>query len=101
MRYSTSFFGNSSTGLKESMSAAIFEKLRTTARSGKVGLNELFSEADKSNTGKVSILEFRNVMLKLNIGLSSYEINQLTDFASINGQGAIDWKAFVKKLAFK
>lgn len=83
------------------MSTNIFEKLRTTARSGKIGLAELFSEVDKSNSGKVSIIEFRNVMLKLNIGMSSYEINQLTDFATINGQGTIDWKAFVKKLSFK
>lgn len=55
----------------------VIEKMKKLVRSSDKDLESLFAEFDKFNTGLVTNLEFRNVMRRLNIGLSTYDIDSV------------------------
>jgi len=83
------------------MSLDTLDKLKRNMRTGKVSMYDLFKEADINQNGKISSVEFRNIILKLNIGFSSTEIGQLMDFANVCKDGLVDWKSFVKRIMLK
>lgn len=78
-----------------------FEWLKQIIRSSSKGVLELFKEADPTNTGKISPIEFKNVINKLNLSLSSYEVNLLLDYCDVNPDGSLNWKSFVNRIQFK
>jgi Ca2+-binding protein (EF-Hand superfamily) len=82
-------------------SGEIFEKLKHYIRAGKKAIVDLFKQADKNNTGKISSVEFKNIIKQLNLGLSSIEINQLFDYVDISGDGYVDWMAFINRILLK
>jgi hypothetical protein len=82
-------------------SADVFEKLKQFIRAGRNNIIELFKQADVNQTGRVSAIEFRNVIKKLNLGLTSIEVNQLLDFADIFPDGTVDWKSFINRILLK
>lgn len=79
----------------------VFEKLKLYIRSGNNNIANLCRAVDRNNSGKITCMEFRNVIKKLNLGLTSIEIDQLLDFANINIDGTIDWQSFVNRIVLK
>jgi Ca2+-binding EF-hand superfamily protein len=55
----------------------VIDKMKKLVRSSDKSLEEQFLEFDKFNTGFITNLEFRAVMRKLNIGLSTYDIDSV------------------------
>jgi Ca2+-binding EF-hand superfamily protein len=52
---------------------------------------------DTDNSGTLSLLEFRNAMRKLNIGLSAKDLDCLLARIDTNNDGKIDWQEFQKQ----
>ena len=67
--------------------------MKTSARP----LKEIFSEFDVDGNGVVTAVEFRNAIRKLNLGLSSKEIDQLMMRIDANSDGMIDYNEFSSK----
>lgn len=86
---------------KQTASENTFEWLKQIIRSSSKGVLELFREIDHSNSGKVSPMEFKTVINKLNLGFSGYEVNLLLDHCDIGSDGYIDWMSFVNRIRFK
>lgn len=76
-------------------------KIRKTIRSGKVNIVDMFREADKSKSGQISTVEFKNVLQSLKIGLSSLEINRLVELSDIGSKGYVNWMSFVNRITLK
>ena len=75
----------------------MFEKLRQIIRSSAKSFEEIFREFDEDKNGYISQVEFRNAIRKLNLGLTSREIDQLMVKIDTNQDGKIDWKEFTAK----
>ena len=52
---------------------------------------------DTDNSGKLSAIEFRNAMRKLQLGLTAREIDDLLLRVDTNNDGQIDWAEFCVK----
>ena len=76
---------------------AVFEKLKYIQKTAKVSFEEVFLQHDKHNTGVVSLTEFRNALRKLNLALTSREIDRLAHKFDVGCEGNIDWRAFSTK----
>ena len=77
--------------------ADIIEKLRQIVRSSSLSFEDIFKKFDEDGNGFISSIEFRNAIRKLNLGLSSREIDLIMKRVDTNGDGNIDWKEFVSK----
>lgn len=77
--------------------ADIIEKLRQIIRSSSLTFEDIFKKFDEDGNGFISSIEFRNAIRKLNLGLSSREIDLIMKRVDTNGDGKIDWKEFVAK----
>jgi Ca2+-binding EF-hand superfamily protein len=75
----------------------IVEKLRALMASSKRTLPEIFSEFDSDRNGFVTVVEFRNAIRKLGLGLSSKDIDALLAKIDKNGDGRIDYREFANK----
>ena len=75
----------------------IFEKLRQIIRSSSKSFEDIFKEFDEEGNGTISQNEFRNAIRKLNLGLSSREIDKIMEKIDLNGEGKIDWREFMAK----
>ncbi|KRX01445.1 hypothetical protein PPERSA_01348 [Pseudocohnilembus persalinus] len=64
--------------------------------SGK-SLQFAFEETDKSNSGKVSTIQFKQILMNLNLGLTQKEIEALVLLNSFNGD-YIDYKKLLQKI---
>lgn len=79
----------------------VIDKMKKLVRSSDKNLDELFIEYDPSNKGFVTNLEFRNVMKKLNIGLSIFDIDSVLNVCESVKGGNINWKDFCNKIKQK
>lgn len=77
--------------------ADIIEKLRQIVRSSSLSFEDIFKKFDEDGNGFISSIEFRNAIRKLNLGLSSREIDLIMKRVDTNGDGNIDWKEFINK----
>jgi len=64
-------------------------------------LVEVFKNVDLGRTGRVSSIEFKNVLMRLNIGITSSEINYIMNCTSIDKEGYVNWESFVNKLQLR
>ena len=71
--------------------------MKTSTRS----LKDIFSEIDTDGNGWISQVEFRNAIRRLNLGLTSKQIDQLIARLDVNGDGKIDYDEFCAKFAPK
>lgn len=53
----------------------MIEKLKGILKSSARSFEEIFAEMDSDGNGTLSLVEFRNAIRKLNLGLSSREID--------------------------
>lgn len=60
-------------------------------------MHEIFAEFNPDGNGQVTAVEFRNAIRKLNLGLSSREIDQLMVRIDANKDGLIDYNEFSQK----
>jgi len=55
----------------------VFEKLRQIIRSSTKSFEEIFKDFDTDKNGSISQVEFRNALRKLNLGMTSREMDKL------------------------
>jgi len=79
----------------------IVEKVRNIILTSKKSFEEVFRDFDEDKNGYISQIEFRNAMRKLNLGLSSREIDKLLTKIDTNNDGKIDWQEFMAKFKQK
>lgn len=60
-------------------------------------MKEIFSDFNPDQEGQVTQVEFRNAIRKLNLGISSKEIDQLMVRVDANKDGMIDFNEFSQK----
>jgi hypothetical protein len=77
--------------------ADIMEKLRQIMKSSSLTLEDIFKKFDEDGNGWISEVEFRNAIRKLNLGLSSRDIDMIMKRVDMNGDGKIDWREFMAK----
>ena len=61
----------------------------------KRALEQMFTEADRDNSGKLSYTEFRESFRTLSYGLNDNDINMLIALADENKDELIDWHEFI------
>lgn len=79
----------------------VFEKLKGIIKSSNKSLAQVFREFDSDGNGRISQVEFRSAIRKLNLGLTSREIDKVMFKFDTNGDGLIDWQEFVSKFTTK
>ena len=77
------------------------EKLRNIIRTSSKSFEQIFREFDEDKNGYISQMEFRNAIRKLNLGLTSREIDNLMKKIDANQDGLIDWQEFMAKFKTK
>lgn len=75
----------------------ILEKIRAIARSSSISFEDIFKRFDEDGNGAITQTEFRNAIRKLNLGLSSREIDKLMSRVDTNADGKIDYREFAAK----
>lgn len=75
----------------------IFEKLRQIIRTSPLNFDQIFKEFDSDGNGFITQTEFRNAIRKLNLGLTSREIDKLMLRIDSNSDGKIDYQEFSAK----
>ena len=89
-------FASSSTQ-RSGLSEEPLKRLQALIRASPYSIEDIFKEMDKDNNGTLSLIEFRNAMRKLNIGLSAKDIDGLLARIDTNNDGQIDWQEFQKQ----
>ena len=82
---------------KSSLSEDPLKRLQALIRASPYSIEDIFKQMDKDNSGTLSLIEFRNAMRKLNIGLSAKDIDGLLSRIDTNNDGQIDWQEFQKQ----
>ena len=77
------------------------DKLKNIMKISLNSLRTIFDTYDTTMSGKVSIVEFRQCLRKLNLGLTSVEIDQIINKIGLHGVGYIEWKEFLKHFGFQ
>ena len=75
----------------------MIERLRVIIATSTKSLREIFNEFDEDGNGFITQVEFRNAMRKLNLGITSREMDQVLQQIDNNGDGKIDWQEFSAK----
>ncbi len=63
----------------------IVQRVGGILKASKTNLAEVFGALDPAGSGQLTLVEFRNAVRKLGLGLSSREIDQLVQRANTNG----------------
>lgn len=76
----------------------ILSVLRDYLKSTHKNLEEVFREIDITKCGKVTNLEFKDAIRRLNTGLTSREIDDLLNATPMDKDNCIAYKDFIKKM---
>jgi hypothetical protein len=91
----TSIFTKSS--VKAKLEDDIIEKLRYILKTSTKTLVQVFKEFDVDGNGVISAVEFRQALRRLNLGVTSLEIDKVIKIVDKNSDGNIDWNEFMQK----
>jgi len=94
---STKFTIQTKTSSSSKWDNNIIEKLRVLVTSSTRSIHDVFAEFDEDGNGTITNVEFRNAIRKLNIGLTSRDIDQLMAKMDTNQDGLIDYYEFLSK----
>lgn len=75
----------------------VVNKAKNFLRASNKSLREIFNEFDVDGSGNISNLEFKEAFRKMNIGLTSREIDYLLDYCDDSGDGKVNWHEFMYK----
>lgn len=75
----------------------VIERLRVIIAASTKSLQEIFNEFDEDGNGFITQVEFRNALRRLNLGITSREMDQVLQQIDNNGDGKIDWLEFSAK----
>ena len=75
----------------------LLERLRVLIAASTKSLKEIFNEFDEDGNGFVTLVEFRNAIRRLGLGITSKELDSLMHQIDRNGDGLIDWLEFSSK----
>ena len=73
-------------------------KLKGILKTSKFNLGPMLSSFDSQGQGKLTLVEFRNAIRKLGLGLSSKEIDFVMTRSDINGDQMIDIREFCAQM---
>ena len=62
-------------------------------------MQQVFTKMNPDSAGQVTFMQFRNFVRKLNVQLTSKEIDQLIMRLDANNDGMIDFNEFAAKLS--
>lgn len=77
------------------------EKLRRLLKSSRFNYSNFFNMYDILNNGVINIFEFRNMIKKLNIGLTALEIDEIISKSGKNREGLINMKDFLRFINYE
>ena len=69
----------------------VLERLRVMVAASTKSIQEIFNEFDEDGNGYVTLVEFRNAIRRLGLGVTSREIDTLMQRIDTNGDGKIDY----------
>ena len=75
--------------------------LREYLKASGKSLEEVFGAVDITKCGKVTNLEFKEAIRKLNIGLTSKQLDELLNSTPMGDDGRISYKDFIRKMQEK
>ena len=75
----------------------VLERLRVLIAASTKSLQEIFNEFDEDGNGYVTLVEFRNAIRRLGLGVTSRDLDSLMHQIDRNGDGKIDWLEFSSK----
>ncbi|EAR94641.2 EF-hand protein (macronuclear) [Tetrahymena thermophila SB210] len=78
----------------------IINKFKNLILSKGKDIESIFKQHDTNNTGFISNTEFKNILMRLNIGLNGRDMDYILIFADPSSPAEINWKKFMKKLQF-
>lgn len=70
-------------------------------RASNKSIEDLCANVDKDDTGKLSIIEFKNIFRNMNLNLTAKEIDRIVSYCDESNNGSIDWKNFLEKFRIK
>lgn len=73
-------------------------RLRSTITASGRPIEEIFAEYDEDGNGTLTSKELRNALRKLNLGLTSKDIDQIMLKIDVNGDGIISYDEFFAEL---
>lgn len=73
-------------------------RLRSTITASGRPIEEIFAEYDEDGNGTLTSKELRNALRKLNLGLTSKDIDQIMQKIDVNGDGIISYDEFFAEL---
>jgi len=75
--------------------------VREFINASKLTIKQVFQKIDQSGTGTVTNLEFKEGIRKLQIGLTSRQIDELINCVDMNKDGRVDWIEFAGRFKEK
>lgn len=75
----------------------MIERLRVIIATSTKSIQEIFNEFDEDGNGFITQVEFRNAMRRLNLGITSREMDSVLQQLDNNGDGMIDYQEFSAK----
>lgn len=76
----------------------VISLLREFLKCSQRNLADIFEEIDVTKCGRVTNLEFKEAIRKLQIGLSSREIDDLINATPVDKNNRINYKEFIKSM---
>lgn len=70
-------------------------------RASNKSIEDLCGNIDKDDSGKISLVEFKNIFRSLNLNLTAKEIDRIVSYCDESNDGTIDWKSFLEKFKIK
>lgn len=79
----------------------LFTKIKNAVIASGKDIATAFDEIDKNKDGILSTIQFKHVLLKLNLGLSSRELDLTMALICPKDPAIVNWKIFMQKLQLK
>ncbi|KAM3134464.1 hypothetical protein pb186bvf_013430 [Paramecium bursaria] len=86
---------------RNQVNITLLDRIRRYLRNSNKNLIQLFRDYDQGDTGKITNLEFRQVIRSLNMGLTLQDIDILSALLETDDQSMVNWKEFARRLDFR
>lgn len=83
------------------MNVGLLDRIRRYLRNSNKNIVQMFREYDPDDTGRITNLEFRQVIRSLNMGLTLQDIDILSALLEMDQNSMVNWRDFAKRLEFR